>query len=61
MATPHVSGIAALVLAARVIGRHSRPAQLRSHHMDTARDLGAPGPDRVYGAGPIDAAAATSR
>ncbi len=27
----------------------------------TARDLGAPGPDRTYGAGLVDAAAATLR
>ncbi len=60
MAAPHVSGVAALVLAARVIGRRPPPSDLGRHLMATARDLGAPGHDGPYGAGLIDAAAATA-
>jgi serine protease len=57
-AAPHVAGVAALVLASGVLGRHPTPAQVERHLKATARDLGAPGPDRYYGAGLIDAAAA---
>lgn len=60
MAAPHVSGVAAIVLAAGVIGRHPPPSELARHLIATARDLGAPGYDGVYGAGLIDAAAATA-
>jgi serine protease len=60
MAAPHVSGVAALVLAAGVIGRHPPPNELARHLIATARDIGAPGWDRVYGAGLLDAAAATA-
>lgn len=60
MAAPHVSGVAALVLAAGVIGRHPSPNALALHLLNTARDLGTPGRDSVYGAGLLDAAAATA-
>ncbi|MDX6692034.1 MAG: serine protease [Solirubrobacteraceae bacterium] len=60
MAAPHVSGVAALVLSAGVIGRHPPPSELARRLMATARDLGAPGWDRVYGAGLLDGAAATA-
>lgn len=58
-AAPHVSGVAALVLASGVLGRDPTPGVLERHLERTARDLGAPGPDRHYGAGLVDAAAAT--
>jgi serine protease len=60
MAAPHVSGIAALVLGARVLGPRPSPAQLRRRLTRTARDLGARGYDRSYGAGLVDAGRATN-
>jgi serine protease len=61
MAAPHVSASAALVIASRVIGGKPTPEQLIGRLKGTARDLGAPGPDARYGAGLLDAAAATDR
>ena len=61
MATPHVSATAALIIASGVIGAHPSPAALEARLKATARDLGAPGPDSTYGAGLVDAAAATAR
>lgn len=58
MATPHVSGVAALVIASRVIGRNPKPAAVERRLESTARDIGAPGFDRRYGYGLLDAAAA---
>ncbi len=52
MAAPHVSGIAALVLA-REPGLSS--AQLRARLTNYAIDLGIVGPDTFYGAGLLDA------
>jgi serine protease len=60
MAAPHVSGTAALVIASGVLGRRPSPDAIEARLKQTARDLGARGPDEVYGAGLIDAAAATS-
>jgi serine protease len=60
MAAPHVSGVAALVLASGVLGPHPSPGAIEARLRDTARDLGAPGPDDVYGAGLVDARAATT-
>jgi serine protease len=57
MATPHVSAAAALVIASGVIGRHPSPDELIQRLKHTARKLG---PHRHYGAGLLDAAAATS-
>lgn len=59
MAVPHVSGVAALVVASGVLGRHPSPEAIAHQLEATARDLGAPGRDRRYGAGLIDAGAAT--
>ena len=59
-AAPHVSGVAALVIASKVLGAHPTPAAIEAHLERTARDLGAPGPDRFYGAGLVDATAATA-
>jgi serine protease len=60
MAVPHVSAVAALVIASGVLGPHPTPAAVERRLKLTARDLGPPGPDTRYGWGLIDAAAATS-
>ncbi len=61
MAAPHVSGVAALLVAAR----HGQitPGQVRSALQASAEDLGAPGvdPDPHYGYGLVDANAALSQ
>jgi serine protease len=59
MAAPHVSATAALVVASRVLGPDPTPAQLIARLKATARDLGPAGTDSRYGAGLLDAAAAT--
>jgi subtilisin family serine protease len=56
MATPHVSGVAALV-----VGKHGGtlpPAQVLSILRASADDLGKPGQDDAYGAGRVNALAA---
>jgi serine protease len=58
MASPHVAGLAALVIASRRLGRHPSPAAVRALIERTARDAGPPGFDVRYGHGLIDAAAA---
>lgn len=62
MAAAHVSGVAAMVLASRVLGNLGTPAatvkRVTRRIMSTARDLGLP-PAR-QGAGLVDAARATS-
>ena len=58
MSAPHVSGVAALVVASRRLGRNPRPATLERHLKVTARDVGPPGWDPRYGWGLLDAAAA---
>jgi serine protease len=55
MATPHVSGVAALYISRTGI---SDPAAVQSRLQSTARDLGAAGRDNVYGYGIVDAYAA---
>ena len=60
MATPHVSATAALVIASGLLGPTPTPDAVEAHLRTTARDLGALGPDRHYGAGMVDAAAATA-
>jgi serine protease len=60
MAAPHVSATAALIIASRVLGRHPTPAQIVARLRATARKLGGPGDQRLYGAGLVDAAAATA-
>ena len=60
MATPHVAATAALVIASGVIGKHPSPAALTARLLATARKLGYPGDERLYGAGLLDAAAATA-
>ena len=60
MAAPHVTGVVALVLGAGVLGDNPSPERVESRLKATARDLGAPGADRYYGAGLVDATAALS-
>jgi serine protease len=60
MSAPHVSAAAALVIASGVAGRDPRPGAVRRRLRQTAVDVGEPGTDRVYGAGRLDAAAATA-
>jgi serine protease len=59
-ASPHVAGVVALVLAAGILGDAPAPGLVERHLEGSARDLGAPGRDRSYGSGLIDAAAATA-
>jgi serine protease len=60
MASPHVAAVAAMIIASGVIGRHPTPAQIISRLRATARRLGGGGDERLYGAGLVDAAAATA-
>ncbi|HEX4717971.1 MAG TPA: S8 family serine peptidase [Thermoleophilaceae bacterium] len=55
MACPHVSAIAALIIATHVIGKRPKPQAVEARIKATARDLGPPGVDRRYGAGLVDA------
>jgi subtilisin family serine protease len=54
-ATPHVSGVAALLVG---LGLHGQAAVKRI--LDTSEDLGSPGVDAEYGHGLVDAAAAVA-
>jgi serine protease len=58
MASGHVAAVAALVIATGRLGPRPAPELVEQHLEATARDAGAPGFDRVYGNGLIDAAAA---
>jgi serine protease len=57
-ASPHVSAVAALLIATKRLGAHPSPTAVRRRIMDTARDVGPAGYDSRYGAGLLDAAAA---
>jgi serine protease len=59
MSAAHVSGVAALILAEHILGRSPDPDAVTTRLKETARDLGPPGVDPGYGAGLIDAGAAT--
>jgi serine protease len=59
MAAPHVSAAAALVIAAGVAGADPTPEEVAARLQATAIDVGMPGLDTSYGAGRLDAAAAT--
>ena len=58
-AAPQVAGVVALVLASGVLGPDPTPGEVERHLEQTAHDLGPPGHDSYYGAGLVDAAAAT--
>jgi serine protease len=60
MASPHVAATAALIIASGVLGRHPTPAQVIARLRATARPLGGPSDARLYGAGLVNAAAATA-
>ncbi len=60
MATPHVSATVALIIASRVLGAHPTPAQILTRLRATARPLGGPKDRLLYGAGLVDAGAATA-
>jgi serine protease len=59
MASPHVAATAALVVASRVIGANPSPKRLMQRLQATSIDAGVAGHDRRYGAGRLNAAAAT--
>ena len=59
MAAPHVSATAALVVASGILGPKPAPHAIERRLEMTARDLGPPGKDQHYGAGLLNAAAAT--
>lgn len=58
MAAPHVSGVAALVMASGALGENPSPLAVERRLEETARDAGRPGFDNRYGHGLLDAAAA---
>jgi serine protease len=60
MAAAHVAGVAAMVIASRVVGADPSPRRVLERLRSTARDLGARGVDNAFGAGLIDAARATN-
>jgi serine protease len=60
MAVPHVSATAALIVGQKLLGPDPAPDALAAQLQNTARDLGKPGFDELYGAGLLNAAAATT-
>jgi serine protease len=60
MATPHVTATATLIIAAGILGRKPTPAQITARLKATARKLGGPQDQALYGAGLLDAGAATA-
>jgi serine protease len=60
MATPHVAATAALIIASGVLGHHPTTAQITARLRATATRLGGGGDERFYGAGLVNAAAATA-
>jgi serine protease len=60
MASPEVAATAALIIASGVLGPHPTPAAVRSRLIATATPLGDPGDRSLYGAGLLNAAAATA-
>ncbi len=60
MAAPHVAATAALIIASRVLGPRPTPAQITARLRATARKLGGVADARLYGAGLVNAAAATA-
>jgi serine protease len=60
MAAPHVSAVAALVIASGVLGAHPSPAQVLTRLEQTADPLGGIKPNQNFGYGLVNAGAATS-
>ena len=64
MASAHVSGVAAMVVASKVLGRNPSPAAVECQLEATARKtdatLGQPYDARLFGAGLVDARAAVA-
>ena len=61
MAAPHVSATAALIIASGVLGAHPTVGEVLDRLIATATPLGADGGDsRHYGAGLVNAGAATA-
>ena len=60
MATPHVAATVALIIAGHVLGRKPTVAQITAQLRTSARKLGSPSDSYLYGAGLLDAAAATA-
>ncbi len=60
MATPHVAAAAALIIAAHILGPKPTPLQITARLTATARKLGDPQDQSFYGAGLLNAAAATA-
>src|SRR5436305_4342061 len=61
MSAPHVSAVAALVIASGVLGRHPSPEKVLARLEATAQPLGGAAPNASYGYGLVDAGAATAR
>ncbi|MHB8692521.1 MAG: S8 family serine peptidase [Solirubrobacteraceae bacterium] len=61
MAAPHVSAIAAMVIASGVIGRNPTPQQVLVRLEQTSHPLGSGRPNTDYGYGLVDAGLATSK
>jgi len=59
MAVPHVSAVAALVIASGVLGPHPTPDAIVARLKATARTLGPTADPAYFGAGLLDAGAAT--
>ncbi|MFL5820450.1 MAG: S8 family serine peptidase [Solirubrobacteraceae bacterium] len=60
LSTPHVSAVAALIIASGLVGRRPRPSAVEARLKATARDLGPPGHDLRYGAGLVSAGGAVA-
>ena len=60
MATPHVAATVALIIAGHVLGRKPTVAQITAQLRTSARKLGSPSDSYLYGAGLLDAAAASA-
>lgn len=60
MATPHVAATAAMIIAERILGSKPSPAQIMARLKATARKLGGQQDRKLYGAGLLNAAAATA-
>jgi serine protease len=60
MASPEVAAAAALIIASGVLGAHPSPAAVQARLTSTATPLGGPTDHALYGAGLLNAAAATA-